>query len=323
MELSNKKTVILDWATVSNDDISPGEIFSQGENTFFDLTPPELTIERINDSSFVLCNKVLITEDVMKACTNLKYIGLFATGCNNIDLEAADKYGITVCNAGGYSTNAVAQHVFAMILEHYSKVSLYSKAVSEGEWIKSPFFSMFSYPMYELAGKTIAVVGYGTIGKAVAKIASAFEMNVIISTRTQPADCPYESVSIDDAFRRADIITFHCPLTEQTRGLINADRLSLMKPDAFLVNTSRGPVADEKALADALNSNRIAGAATDVLETEPMRPDSPLLGCRNCIITPHVAWAPLETRKRLIGIVNDNLKAFLNGTPQNTVNLKK
>lgn len=323
MELSNKKTVILDWATVSNNDISPGEIFSQGENIFFDLTPPELTIERINDSSIVLCNKVLITEEVMKACTNLKYIGLFATGCNNIDLKAADKYGITVCNAGGYSTNAVAQHVFAMILEHYSKVSLYSKAVSEGEWIKSPFFSMFSYPMFELAGKTIAIVGYGTIGKAVAKIASAFEMNVIISTRTQPENCPYESVSIDDAFRRADIITFHCPLTEQTRGLINAERLSLMKPDAFLVNTSRGPVADEKALADALISNKIAGAATDVLETEPMRPDSPLLGCRNCIITPHVAWAPLETRKRLIGIVNDNLKAFLNGTPQNTVNLRK
>lgn len=319
MILNNKKTVILDWATVSNNDISPGEVYSQGENIFFDLTPPELTRERINDSSIVLCNKVLITEEIMKSCRNLKYIGLFATGCNNVDLKAAAKYGITVCNAGGYSTNAVAQHVFALILEHYSKVSLYNKAVSEGEWIRSPFFSMFSYPMYELAGKTLAIVGYGTIGKAVAKIASAFEMNVIISTRTQPENCPYKTVSIDEAFKQADIITFHCPLTEQTRGLISAERLKLMKPEAFLVNTSRGPVADEKALADALNSNIIAGAGVDVLETEPMLPDSPLYRCPNCIITPHVAWAPLETRKRLIGIVNNNLKAFLNGTPQNVV----
>lgn len=314
------KTVVLDWGTVSNGDISCDAIYSTGEISFHTLTRPEETINQIGDSDIVLCNKVLITEEVMKACRNIKYIGLFATGFNNIDLKAAKERGIIVSNAGSYSTDAVAQHVFALILQHYSKVSTYKSFVEDGSWISSPTFSAFPYPIYELAGKTLSIVGYGSIGKAVAKIAEAFNMNILVSTRTKPASCKYEVVSMDEAFRRADIITFHCPLTEQTKGLISRDRLSLMKKSALLINTSRGPVADEQALADALNSGLIAGAGLDVLEHEPMRPDSPLIGARNCVITPHVAWAPLETRSRLVSIVNENIKAYMNGTPKNVVN---
>lgn len=314
------KTSVLDWRTVSNNDILPDEIINPGEITFHMLTKPEQTIDIIGDSDIVLCNKVLITENVMEKCRNIKYIGLFATGYNNIDLKAADKRGITVCNAGSYSTNAVAQHVFALILSHYSQVDKYNTYVEKGNWINSPTFSAFQYPIYELAGKTLAIVGFGSIGKAVAKIADAFNMNVIVSTRTVPENCPYRTVSTEDAFRMADIITFHCPLTDKTKHMINADRLSVMKKNAILINTSRGHVADEEALAYALNSGTIAGAGIDVLETEPMLPDSPLYKAKNCIITPHVAWAPLETRRRLIGIVNSNIQSYINGTPTNVVN---
>lgn len=314
------KTAVLDWDTVSNGDISQDEIFSSGDISFYGLTSADETAARIADSEIVLCNKVVITEDIMKACPSLKYIGLFATGFNNIDIRAAKERGITVCNAGSYSTDAVAQHTFALILHHYSKISQYSSFTQEGRWISSPAFSAFPFPSYELAGKTIAIVGFGSIGKAVAKIADAFGMKVIITTRTQPENCSYETVTAEEAFSRADIITFHCPLTDMTRGYISRERLSLMKKNAVIINTSRGPVADEQALADALNSGMIAGAALDVLEAEPMRPDCPLIGAENCIITPHVAWAPFETRKRLISIVNNNIKSYLNGTPQNVVN---
>lgn len=314
------KTAVLDWDTVSTGDISKSEIFSDGEINFYGLTKPEETAERIGNSSIALVNKVLITEEVIKACPDLRYIGLFATGFNNIDLKAAKEHGITVCNAGSYSTNAVAQHTFALILQHYSRISEYNAFTASGKWTASPTFSAFPYPMHELAGRTLAVVGFGSIGKAVAKIADAFGMNVIITTRTKPEGCPYETVTPEEAFSRADIITFHCPLTEATRGFISRERLALMKKDAIVINTSRGPVADEQALADALNSERIAGAGLDVLEYEPMRPDCPLIGAKNCIITPHSAWAPLETRRRLIGIVNQNIKAYLNGTPENVVN---
>lgn len=314
------KTVVLDWDTVSNNDIQHDEILAPGKINFYGLTKPEEVIQRIGDSSIVLCNKVLITEQIMNACPSLKYIGLFATGFNNIDLNAAKDRGITVCNAGSYSTDAVAQHTFALILHHFSKVALYGNYVADGGWIKSPTFSVFPFPVYELAGKTIAIVGFGSIGKAVAKIAEAFNMNILVCTRTKPENSKYELVSPEEAFRRADILTCHCPLTESTKGFISRDRLSLMKKSALIINTSRGPVADEKALADALNSEQIAGAGLDVLEYEPMRPDSPLLGAKNCVITPHVAWAPLETRRRLISIVNGNLKAFLEGKPTNVVN---
>lgn len=314
------KTVVLDWSTVSNGDISQNEIYSSGDISFHKLTAADETISHIGDSEIVLCNKVVVTEDILKACPSVKYIGLFATGFNNIDIKAAKERGITVCNAGSYSTDAVAQHTFALILQHYSKVSQYDNFTSQGKWISSPTFSAFPYPSYELAGKTVAVVGFGSIGKKVAQIAEAFGMKVIVTTRTIPENCKYETVSAEEAFSRADILTFHCPLTDSTRGYISRERLALMKKNAIIINTSRGQVADEQALADALNSGMIAGAGLDVLEYEPMRSDCPLINAKNCIITPHIAWAPLETRRRLISIVNNNIKSYLNGTPENVVN---
>ncbi len=320
MDNKKLKTVVLDWDTVSNDnDISQNEILSFGQIKFYTLTSPEETVRRIADSDIVLCNKVLITNEIMEKCPNIKYIGLFATGYNNIDIVSAQKHNITVCNAGGYSTDAVAQHTFALILDHYSKISMYKNDVNNGRWIDSPTFSMFPHSISELAGKTIAIIGLGTIGKAVAKIADAFNMNIIVSTRTVPENCPYEIVSADDAFARADIVTLHCPLNSQTENLVNEKRISLMKPDAILINTSRGPVVDESALAQALKSGKIAGASLDVLQKEPMSKDCPLFGIPNCTITPHIAWAPLETRKRLIDIVNDNMKSYIEGSPKNVI----
>lgn len=317
----NIKTCVLDWATVSSSgDISKDDIYAPGDIQFYDMTLSEQTVSRIGDCSAILCNKTRITADVIKMCPSLRYVGLFATGFNNIDLEAADAAGITVCNAGSYSTDAVAQLTFSMILTHFTNIISYSDAVRNGAWITSPTFSMLSYPMKELSGKTIAIVGFGSIGKAVAKIADAFNMNVIISTRTVPHNSQYKFVSIEEAFSQADVITFHCPLTPQTHHMVNSNNISLMKNDAVIVNTSRGGVVDEYALASALDCGRIAGAYLDVLDSEPMSASSPLAHAKNCLITPHIAWAPLETRQRLISIVNDNFRAFLGGNPTNVVN---
>ena len=263
---------------------------------------------------------MLITPEVMDACPNIKYIGLFATGYNNVDVEYAAKKGIAVCNAGQYSTNAVAQQVFAYILDHFSRIRDYDNAVKNGEWESSPAFSYFPIPTAELAGKTLSIVGYGSIGKKVAEIGAAFGMNIVISTRTQPKDCPYEVTDLMTAVEKADVLTFHCPLTDKTAGIINSQLISHMKPDAMLVNTSRGPVVNEADLAQALNSGKIAAAYLDVLVKEPMSPETPVKGAKNCFITPHTAWAPFETRQRLINIVCDNIRAWQNGSPQNKVN---
>lgn len=284
------------------------------------MTSPERTAHNIGDAEIVLCNKVMITREVIDSCPNLKYIGLFATGFNNVDIEYARKKNIVVCNAGSYSTNAVAQQTFAYILDYCNKIRDYDIAVKNGEWEKFPSFSYFPIPTAELAGKTISIVGYGSIGRKVAKLANAFDMNVIVSTRTKPIDCPYEVTDIMTAVRKADILTFHCPLTEKTKGIVNAELLSEMKQTAILINTSRGAVVNEKDLADALNQKRIAGAYLDVLEKEPMSPDTPLKNARNCIITPHTSWASFETRSRLVKIVCDNIKAWQNGSPVNKVN---
>lgn len=315
------KIVVLDWSTVtSNDDISPDDLKKYGDIKIFSLTPPELTAERIGDAEIVLCNKVLITRDIMDKCPNLRYIGLFATGFNNIDTEYAKLKNITVCNAGQYSTNAVAQQVFAYILDFASRIRNYDSAVKSGEWENSPCFSYFPITTAELAGKTLSIVGYGSIGKRVAEIGKVFNMNIVISTRTKPENCPYEVTDIITAVKKADFLTFHCPLTEQTKGIINADLLDAMKTSAVLINTSRGAVVNEKDLANALNDKKIASAYLDVLDKEPMSPDTPLKTAENCIITPHTAWAAYETRKRLFDIVCENIRLWQNGTPQNKVN---
>ncbi len=314
------RIVIPDWDTVSADDVGFSVFSRYGEVTCCGPTLPEEAAAKIGDAEIVLCNKTPITAQVIAQCPNLRYIGLFATGYNNIDLDAATARGIVVSNAGEYSTQAVAQHTFSLLLALAGNLIAYDKSVREGAWVKSPTFSWFPHPVHELWGKTIAIIGYGSIGKTVARIADAFGMRVMISTRTMPENCPYPVVSMEDAFRQADVLTIHCPLNEQTAHLIRQETLALMKPTAFLINTARGGIVHEEALADALNSGRLAGAGLDVLAAEPMSPDTPLRNAKNCLITPHIAWSPLETRERLIGIVADNLEAFLAGTPKNQVN---
>lgn len=315
------KIAVLDWATMTiNNDISSLPLTKYGEVNVYQSTLPEQTIEHIGNAEVVLCNKVLITKEVMEKCPDIRYIGLFATGFNNVDIEYAKSKNITVCNAGQYSTDAVAQQVFAYILDYSNRICDYDNAVKNGEWEKSPCFSYFPIPTTELNGKTLSIIGYGSIGKRVAEIGNAFGMSIIVSTRTIPENCPYEVTDIETAVKKADFLTFHCPLTDKTNGIVNKDLLDIMKKTAVLINTSRGGVVNENDLAYALNNGKIAYAYLDVLEKEPMSPDTPLKSAANCKITPHTAWASYETRKRLFNIVCDNIEKWQNGTPQNKVN---
>ena len=317
------RIVILDWDTMTfhRDELSARRFASLAEHVdIYPSTKPEETAAHIGDADVVICNKVLITQEVLDACPNIKYIGILATGYNNVDLEAAAARGIPVCNAGSYSTDAVTQLVFAYIFDYFQRVALYSMEVQLGGWEKSPTFSYFPYPTGELRGKTIGIIGYGNIGRQVAKIAAAFGMYVLISTRTEPKDCPYPVVSAEEIFRRADVLTLHCPLTDLTQDLVNRKSLALMKETAILINTSRGGTVVEQDLADALNHDMLAAAYLDVLRTEPMSPDCPLKKAKNCTITPHIGWTPLGTRKRLLSITEQNLQSWLEGDPQHVVN---
>ena len=324
MSMSKKiKLTILDSETVTKGDVSLDGIAALAESRVFGYTPNEKVAEVIGDSDAVICNKCLITEEVFAACPDLKYVGLFATGYNNVDLEAADRRGAAVCNVPAYSTYAVAQHTFALILDHYSRAAEYEKDTADGGWIDYKLLSRFYMPTFELYGRTIGIVGYGDIGSRVGAIALAFGMNVLTYTRT-PARVTdgTETVSFEELLRRSDIVSLHCPLTADNEKMINAETLALMKPDALLVNTARGGLIDEPALAEALNGGVIAAAKLDCLTLEPMRADCPLYGVKNCGITPHIAWAPIETRVRLLREVEENLRAWINGAPRNVVNLK-
>lgn len=313
------KIAILEAKTVSKGDVSFEDIYSLGDVKEYPLTPVEDIVKNVGDAEAVLCNKTPFTADILRACPKLKYIGLCATGYNNIDLKACGELGITVCNVPAYSTAAVAQQVFSFILYFANKSSKYNKFVKKGGWIRSETFSDFVYPIQELAGKTIGIIGYGSIGRKVAKIAQAFDMKVIVNTRTARQDGSVKFVSLKELFSEADVITAHCPLTEETNGLICRDTLEYCKPSCVIINTSRGAVVNEQDLADALNGDRISGAALDVLRREPMAEDNPLLTAKNCVITPHIAWAALETRRRLVKIAAENLKAYIEGNPVNTV----
>lgn len=290
-----------------------------GEVKIFGNLPIEEVYKLAYDCDAILLNKLVVDENLLNRCPNIKYVGVFATGYNVVDLNACRKRGITVCNVPDYSTNSVSQHVFALLLNYCGKISQYTASVAAGDWVKSPSFCYFPYPMVELTGKNFGVYGYGNIGKKVASIANAFGMNVKICTRTKPQNCPYEVVNFEQMLSSCDIISLHCPLTGQTEKLINEKTIAQMKKGAVLINTARGGLVDEYALAAALNSGKLAVACLDTVAVEPMSADSPLLKAKNCYITPHVAWAPKETREKLIAIAAQNLKAFLEGKPQNVV----
>ena len=313
------KIVLTDAQTVVDGLVDAG-IFSEfGEVIQNDLLRYEEVAEAVRDADIILCNKTLLDSHSLCYAEKLRYIGLFATGYNNIDTEYCRSRGITVCNAGSYSTSAVAQHTFALILAHYSRVDEYKDFVSQGRWKRSPTFSPFLFPQRELYGKTIGIVGLGAIGQAVAKIALAFGMNVLAYSRT-PKNIPeIEETGLYDLLRRSDIVTVHCPLNADSENMFNKKTFAAMKKGALFVNTARGGVMDERDLLDALESGHLGGACIDTLKVEPMEEDCILMQAKNCIITPHVAWAPVETRRRLMGIVADNIRAYLSGKPQNVV----
>lgn len=320
MKYSNKKIVILEKDSVTPaGDISLEMIENLGDVTIYDSVPAGKLEDVVKDAEAVICSKAKFTESVLENCPKLKYIGLWATGYDNINVCAAAEKGITVSNVPGYSTNSVAQHTFAMILNLASNSIKYDKSVHDGDWKKAPIFTYLDFPIMEISGKNLGILGYGAIGKAVAKIGEAFGMQPIIHTRTKPENCSYPVVSLDELLAEADFLTLHCPLTDATRKIINKETLSKMKKTAYVINTSRGGTIDEAALAEALHAGTIAGAGIDVLDGEPMREDHPFFDAPNCIITPHVAWASFEARRRLVNIVYDNLKAYIDGAPINNV----
>ncbi len=314
------KITILDRSTVTNGDISLEPIERLGDTKSYDILPHEKLAQAIADSECVICNKAQITKDVMEKCPKLKFVGLFATGYNNVDIKYAAEHGITVCNVPGYSTDSVAQLTFALILQLTTHLSEYTSSVAAGDWVSSKSFTYFPYAISELAGKTLGIYGFGTIGKAVAKIADAFNMKVIVYKRNNDGCDGYEYVTPEQLFSRSDFVTLHCPLNDDSKELICEKTLSLMKPTAYLINTARGGCVNEKELADALNGGRIAGAGIDVLTVEPMLSENPLLSAKNCYITPHVAWASYEARERLIYKVAENIAAYQKGMPINKVN---
>jgi glycerate dehydrogenase len=311
--------VLTDCSTVNADDLGLSALERFGKVTYYSETPKELTAERIKDADIVIINKTLIEKEEIDAASHLKLIALFATGYNNVDVQYARQKGITVCNAGSYSTFAVAQQVFGYILSHACQISQYDADVKKGDWIASRLFCFFSRPTSELYGKTLGIFGYGTIGKKVAEIANAFGMKVIACTRTIKNDDTVTFVDFDTLLSESDYLTVHCPLTDATKERFNAEAFAKMKKSAYFINTARGGVICEQALADALNGGILAGAAVDVLTTEPMKPDCPLLHAANITITPHIAWAGYETRVRLMEICKENLKAFSLGNPINVV----
>ena len=313
------KIVITDAMTVTQGDVDIDIFAKYGELIKYDNTLPHEVAERVADADIAICNKTLFPREVLEQTKNLKLICLFATGYNNIDVAYCREHGITVCNAGSYSTDAVAQHTFALILEHYSKVGKFDSFVREGGWSASPMFSPFVFPTDEISGKTIGIIGYGSIGRKVAEIAKAFGMKVVVYTRTVK-DNDAEYLPLDELLSVSDIITMHCPLNEGTAKLMTYERFCLCKPTALYINTARGGVNDEEGLVRALREGKISGAAIDVLTTEPQTKDCVLNDTvPNLIMTPHVAWAPLSTRIRLLGIVDDNVKCFLEGNPKNVV----
>jgi glycerate dehydrogenase len=315
------RIVVLDGFTLNPGDLDWAPLHAIGQCVIHDRTPPELVAQRAAGAEIVLTNKALLPSSVIERLPALRYIGVLATGYNVVDTAAARERGIPVTNVPGYGTASVAQHVFALLLELTQRTGHHAQTVRDGRWSACPDFCYWDFPLIELAGRTLGIVGYGEIGRAVARIGLAFGMNVMASTRTPRAAAgDVEFVPLEELLCRSDVVTLHCPLTDETRGLINAGRIALMKPTAFLINTGRGPLVVEAHLAAALNAGRLAGAGLDVLATEPPPATNPLLTAKNCLITPHIAWATRAARERLLGIAVGNIRAFLAGQPRHVVN---
>ena len=313
------KILITEGSVVSTGDISFDCFNKFGAVKIYDnITYSELENE-ITDTDILLCNKIPVDKNILSKAKNLKYVGAFATGYNNIDVDTCREKGIIVCNAKDYSTDAVSQQTFAYILDFACKLKEYDGFVKNNGWIESPVFSPIAFPTTELSGKTLGIIGYGSIGKAVAKIARAFNMRVVVNTRTVREDAETEFCDLETLLSVSDFVSVHCPLTKDNQKMFNKQTFAKFKKGAFFINTARGGLVDENALFDALESGHLGGAAVDVIETEPMLESCPLLKAKNITITPHSAWIPYETRQRLFGVVVDNIEAFLSGNPQNKV----
>ena len=319
------KLVILDGNRVNPGDLSWEGFEALGELTVYDRTPltdGDEIVRRIGDSEIVLTNKTPLSRSTLEQCPAIRYIGLLATGYNVVDTAAARERGIPVCNVPGYGTQSVAQFAIALLLEICCRAGHHDQAVHQGRWSECPDYCFWDYPLMELAGKTMGIIGYGSIGQAVGGIAAALGMEVIAygphpwAAGSSPA--PY--VPLEELLGRSDVVSLHCPLFPETRGIIRRETIAMMKDGAILLNNSRGPLLVEQDVADALRTGKLYAAGVDVMDAEPPQPDSPLLTAKNCIITPHISWAPLEARRRLIGIAVENLRAFLDGAPSNVVN---
>lgn len=315
------RIVLLDAYTANPGDLSWSPFESLGKVEVYDRTAPDQIIARALGAEVLVTNKAPLTRETMAALPNLRYIGVIATGYNVVDVDAAAARGIVVTNVPGYSTPSVAQAVFAMLLDLTNHVAHHAQTVRAGRWTQCPDFCYWDHPITELQGRTLGLIGFGDIGSAVARIAGAFGMRVLAARRSWPEPPPQgvTAASVDEVFCESDVVSLHCPLTNETRQIINAATLARMKPHAFLINTSRGPLIDEPALAMALNDGRLAGAALDVLSAEPPAPANPLLTAKNCLVTPHIAWASRESRARLIDAAAQNLRRFLGGKPVNVV----
>lgn len=319
------KIVILDADKANPGDLSWAPLEKLGKLEVYADTPKDKVIQNIGDAQIVISNKTVLTKEIIDACPSIKYIGLLSTGYNQIDIEAAAQRGIPVCNAPGYSTMAVAQHTIALLLELTNHVAHYGQVVSQGQWGKDGSWCFWDSPMHELLDKTIGIVGFGSIGQAVGRIATALGMRVLAtgSRPTEEGKKIAEYVQLEQLLAESDVVTLHAPLLPQTKNLINAERIAQMKDGAILLNTARGGLVDDEVLANSLHSGKIAGAGLDVVSKEPIRDDNPLLRAPRCIITPHIAWVPEETRGRLLKLVETNIQAFLAGKPQNVVNAKE
>ena len=316
------KIVILEGHAVNPGDLSWDAISQFGDVTVYDRTPPEEAAVRIRDAEIVLINKTPITADTLDACPNLRLICVEATGYNVVDCQAAKQRGVLVCNVPAYSTNSVAQFTFSLLLELCNRVGLHDASVHNGDWCRCPDFCYWKTPQMELAGTTMGIIGFGQIGRAVGKIANAFGMHVLAYNRSQCDEgrALGDYVDLDTLLAKSDVISLHCPLTEETEELINAATLNKMKNGAILLNTARGGLVNENAVVSALKAGKLLAFAADVVSFEPIMSNNPLLSAPNCILTPHMAWAPVEARQRIIDTTVENIQSFLNGQPINVVN---